>query len=58
MCRNFREKLYTVYDETDTLHCILIGNCTTLDRAKEIAKEHKKLFPSAVIRIYEMIKDV
>lgn len=50
--------LYTLFDETDTNHCILIGIFKTLNETKEAAKSYKKDTCSEVIlQAYEVIRN-
>lgn len=52
------EKLYEVYDETDTNHCILIYTGTSkteaITKAKTYAKEHE--IPIKCLKAYELTK--
>lgn len=54
---NVGEKFYILYDETDTSHCIPLGEFKTLKETVKRAKEHKKIFPEAVVQAYEMIRE-
>ncbi len=52
------EKFYLLYDETDTNHCILIGEYRTLKETAKAAKAYKeKECPEAVVQAYEMVKE-
>lgn len=51
------EKFYSLYDETDLNHCILIGAYRTLKETAKAAKKYKIDFPDAVVQAYEMVRE-